>query len=942
MSAQRGLVSLGALRRGLALALAWAVVGGAQALSLTLDPDSDDIMQLVNQGRHVEALAKADALVRRAESRTGRSSAETASALAFVGQLQAKAGQFAEAVTATVEAYEIFKATGAGPNVLAELAHSIGLSTRRAYDYPSSERWLLIAIRLAEQAQGARSAAVANYLEALGDTYRWQDRYGDALRVYRQAVAITGPQAQGLAGKVHARTLPKLRDLEQPGQRPDEIAGLVAELQSAERRFGRLDLETANAAWALANAYEDAGRCPEAIVQFERVLDVRTSLLDRLHPAVSSALAGIGRCVVQSGKPDIGIQMLRSAMRQREAFFGIRHPQVAPFAGYLASALEQHGQVEEAVALRLRAFILVYEGYAEVTLGRSHRPLQVAIGAASLANTLLLRAGPGDVDEAIYFLTVSVQQRERLRSHAMGLSDVMRQDVTLSHAWAYEKLAGLLIQRGRVADAERVLLMLKEAELRDFLARRGGLAGGAPTTSSLEDQMLKGALGRTAADWAALEAAWQEAQAGLRQGTLRSDGPEIAELDARRQRLESNGHRILREMALRHASGGTAAPPALEAAVARARTDLSQRLQAIQELPGASAARTVGVTMLPAGASLHLIVTTSLGAVPLLVEVDEQTLGKLVVEFRNAIRTRGDHRAAGQRLYEYLIAPVERQLGSSATVGQLAVMPHGVLKDLPFAALVDASGRHLVERYGVVTVTADGDGGLAGLELDPRATWRPAGMGASSAGAQFSNVALPGVRRELCDLVFDPAAPADCGSADRGLMPGKRYLDAAFTASALNRLMGPALDSAAPNVLHIATHFDVERSLLMLGDGDTLSIGEIDRWRPRLARYELVTLSACDTGRTAGNGESMGALFRKHGARAVLATLWPVADIGSAPFMIEFYRHRGAQRQRSKAEALRSAQLAMIGRGQASHGGTVVDLSHPHFWAGYVLMGNWL
>lgn len=152
--------------------------------------------------------------------------------------------------------------------------------------------------------------------------------------------------------------------------------------------------------------------------------------------------------------------------------------------------------------------------------------------------------------------------------------------------------------------------------------------------------------------------------------------------------------------------------------------------------------------------------------------------------------------------------------------------------------------------------------------------------------------------------------------------------------------MSPGGGGTSANVLHIATHFDVDRSMLLLGDGDKLSIGEMARWSPRLSQYDLVTLSACDTGRVTGGAESLGALFRKYGARAVLVTLWPIADVGAEPFMSEFYRQRGATRQQSKAVALRRAQLAFLHSAVRDDTGKAT-FSHPYYWSAYMLVGNW-
>jgi CHAT domain-containing protein len=186
--------------------------------------------------------------------------------------------------------------------------------------------------------------------------------------------------------------------------------------------------------------------------------------------------------------------------------------------------------------------------------------------------------------------------------------------------------------------------------------------------------------------------------------------------------------------------------------------------------------------------------------------------------------------------------------------------------------------------------------------------------------------------------VIREQAGKDC-RADDGLIGGQRFLDAAFTEEILQRLLGPAGGGAS--FLHIATHFKVEKSLLLLGNGAKLSTGRILGWTPRLGQYDLIALSACDSGVSEGAVDSLGGLFRSKGAKAVLATLWPVADVGAAPLMMEFYRQRGEKRITSKAAALREAQLAMLkGRIRDESGKT--DLRHAYFWAPYVLMGNWL
>ena len=128
---------------------------------------------------------------------------------------------------------------------------------------------------------------------------------------------------------------------------------------------------------------------------------------------------------------------------------------------------------------------------------------------------------------------------------------------------------------------------------------------------------------------------------------------------------------------------------------------------------------------------------------------------------------------------------------------------------------------------------------------------------------------------------------------------------------------------------------------------------------------ELLTLSACETavGGEDADGkeiEGLAVLAQRQGAKAVVATLWSVADESTALLMQEFYRLRMSDASMTKAEALRQAQLALLtgrlrGGAAAARGirpnqpagvpAFKTDLdrpyAHPYFLAPFLLMGNW-
>jgi CHAT domain-containing protein/Tfp pilus assembly protein PilF len=96
---------------------------------------------------------------------------------------------------------------------------------------------------------------------------------------------------------------------------------------------------------------------------------------------------------------------------------------------------------------------------------------------------------------------------------------------------------------------------------------------------------------------------------------------------------------------------------------------------------------------------------------------------------------------------------------------------------------------------------------------------------------------------------------------------------------------------------------------------------------------DLVTLSACQTGLgqfIRGEGiEGLSRPFFYAGSSSVLMSLWAVNDQATCLLMERFYRHlRGSE---SLMEALRNAKLEMISSG---------TLSHPYYWAGFIISGK--
>ena len=303
-------------------------------------------------------------------------------------------------------------------------------------------------------------------------------------------------------------------------------------------------------------------------------------------------------------------------------------------------------------------------------------------------------------------------------------------------------------------------------------------------------------------------------------------------------------------------------------------------------------------------------------------KISARDLGKKVMDLRSRLRDPKSNTAPlAQELYEVLLKPVEGDL-QQAKIKTLMVSPDGVLRYLPFSALHDGQ-RYALERWNLPVFTSVVRDRLLD-SVTPH--WKAAGFGVTRRWEDFPP--LPAVQNEINAIIR--------GSDTQGVIPGEAYIDDSFTASRLKEVSQRNVP-----LLHIASHFRFSpgteiNSFLLLGDGSRLTLGDIRTGGYRFNNVDMLTLSACDTALGGGRDaqgreiEGFGVIAQQQGAKAVLATLWQVADESTAALMGDIYRRR--ETGLTKIEALRQSQLAL--QKQPKY-------SHPYYWAPFVLMGNW-
>jgi CHAT domain-containing protein/tetratricopeptide (TPR) repeat protein len=286
-------------------------------------------------------------------------------------------------------------------------------------------------------------------------------------------------------------------------------------------------------------------------------------------------------------------------------------------------------------------------------------------------------------------------------------------------------------------------------------------------------------------------------------------------------------------------------------------------------------------------------------------------------------------------LSQTLVAPILARVPENA---HLVVVPHAILGYVPFEALADDAGRHLVERNTIsyapsVSTLAFLRRRASDSRMQPGilAIGSPVTSASAQAQERAGSLEWVGLLKPLPFSGDELRRIATTFRPHARVLEGHEATEDALHAAGLGEIA----------ILHFATHALIdeerpERSGLALSAGGGTSDGilqtrEIYRLRLDAA---LVTLSACQTalGRdVTGEGlVGMSRAFFHAGANAVTASLWNVSDASTSDLMAGFYERvrAGASLDRALADAKR----AFLRGGSARR--------HPYYWAPFILTGH--
>ena len=511
---------------------------------------------------------------------------------------------------------------------------------------------------------------------------------------------------------------------------------------------------------------------------------------------------------------------------------------------------------------------------------------------------------------AIVFLKQAVNVREGIRGNLRPLSEELQQSYTQTIADSYRQLAELLLQQDRVLEAQEVLDLLKLQELEDYLRN---VRGNLQTAQGLdfwqpEQQILK------------LYDQWivQNPNAQFEAFVNKQDVTALVT----QLRRTARGQNLNPEQLAR----------------------LQDNLQSLDN------AALLYPLILEDRVELVLVTPTSL--VRKTVAVDRVKLNEAIANFRSDITSPSSNPIPNaQQLYQWLIQPLEAEL-EQAQVKTILYAADKQLRYIPLAALHDGK-QWLTQRFTINHITAASLTNFQGKRDRPL----------QILAAAYSNPQL-NYQFQIGEQQFDFSglefAGVEVETLARGIPNTTTFFNKDFNRDNIESRLNQH------SIVHLATHAEFvsgfpQESFILFGSGERVTLSDIDEWK--LPDVDLVVLSACRTAASGelGSGEEIlgfGYQIQRTGAEAAIASLWYVSDGGTQGLMNTFYEALQTGKM-TQAEALRQAQIALItgdsaalgeGRGLGVVGQTEATLpsaisnrlSHPYYWAPFILIGNGL
>lgn len=793
--------------------------------------------------------------------------------------------------------------------------HRIGGVYNKLANYQEALNFYQAALKIREILQ--EQSGIASSLNSIGGVYLQMGRYDEGIEVFQQALAIREQlgdrlgisrtlnniaslyQYQGKYGQAlnyYQQALANFQALEQP----TEIAALLNNIGLIHHHLGQYDL---------------------ALEFYQKTLAMRQNIQDQVGEG--ETLNNIGLVYYSQQKYQLALEFYQKALARRQEIgdrqgigqtlnnLGLLYNDLGEYAQALellnqALNIYQEIQNQASAARTLDSLGTTYKNLGDFQQARKYyfAALEIHQAVSDRRSARITLSNLGDlllqekqIDLAIIFYKQSVNITEEIRQDLQTLSLEQQQAYRETISNTYRTLADLLLQKGRIREAQRVLDLLKVQELDNYLHN---VPGNAETVAGIEllpqEQELFNFV--------------QKDRRIVEEFTQFIQSPALISRIAQINRITQGESLDIQNFSrLQQRLGKVSKTAAILYPLV-----LSDRLELVLVIPDYP----------PIHRSV-LVTQTEL----------EQGIKNFLISLTSPLQRRRINlvQQSGKQLYDWLIKPIENDL-ALLQIDTIIYAPDGQLRYIPLAALYDGD-RWLIERFRINNITA---ASLTNFEPQFMGKIKIFAAAFTQGSYQFN---LGGNQLNLSGLEFAGEEVENIAK----IIPNTTSL---FNQNFNLKTIQPH-ELNQYNIVHWATHAafidgQPEESFILLGDGSRITLRDLETWS--VPNVQLIILSACQTavGEFLGNGQEIlgfGYQMQKAGVKAAIASLWSVDDRATQKLMTEFYHHFSTGTI-TKAEALRQAQLSLIANrnSEVPHPQHNPQLIHPYYWSAFILIGN--
>ena len=816
--------------------------------------------------------------------------------LIYLANVQVKLGDYTEAGKNLEKALQIVKDEKHRGVVLGNLGSVFMESGRHTEALDKYEKALEISVKSRDKTNEIK------WLSGLGTFYSRDGEYNKAFQYYEKALSLAREANDRDSESIQLNNIGALYlDLGEPGKALDYFRTSLS--ITGDSRHKAVALENIGAAYARKDEPK------AALVYYTKAMEIFRKLGDRRHEAVH--LKNIGDTHTMLDDYDSSMKIYKKALGISRELKDLRIE--GRILGGMGSAQLKSGNYKEALDCLDKAL--------EISIQTGDRTSQFAWNYGKGLCYKRLKKN----SEAIECLKRSIAIIEEIRGSVKV--EELKTSFMKKYINVYELLIEMLIQEGK---AEEAFNYAERAKARNFLDSLGN------------KRIIPNKSG--------------DVELAEKERTLRT---QIHSLESAVIRIKPEDHQIMRNIQM------------------RMKVLQEEYFNVIEKLKTSNPAYSSLITINPfslreiqgvlkpdetiieyfTGENLTYIWIITSGKIDVVViQENLKTIARRVNRLRSSMLLKPNEKVDDEKVNEYrkqlsefytlILKPVENNIASTGETGsseknsgkgRIFIVPHGSLHYIPFSALIDNNGKHLIESYSIVTEPSASSfvlfrkreskklDNFAGFALGninkfqkPDLQNNPVNIPDEEQANRQVFVPLPGTKEEVEKIA--------------AILKEKQYelitcYEKDFLAEKVEK------ESSTAGILHIATHgFFSSRakgrfSGLIASDGYIFII-DIFNWK---MDANLVVLSACETGlgRILEGDEMVGLsrAFMQAGTDNLIATLWNVQDKSTGDLMISFYR--GILSGENVSHSLRNAQLELM-----------KSYPHPFYWAPFIIFGK--